>query len=89
MTHDHASHPQSVQSGGFRRSHYAIGLLVLGTVAGYFLWVEHRAHLTQWWPYALVLACPLMHVFMHKGHGGHSSGPGVHDKGTGQDFDRS
>nr|WP_319016910.1 DUF2933 domain-containing protein [Diaphorobacter aerolatus] len=42
-------------------------MLVLGIVAGYFLWTEHRAHLQQWWPYALLLACPLMHVFMHKG----------------------
>ena len=48
-------------------------MLVLGIVAGYFLWTEHRAHLQQWWPYALLLACPLMHVFMHKGHGGHGN----------------
>lgn len=26
MTHDHASHPQSVQSGGFWRSRYALGV---------------------------------------------------------------
>jgi hypothetical protein len=71
MTHDHASHPQSVQTGGFWRSRYAIGLLVFGAVAGYFLWTEHRAHLAQWWPYAFLLACPLMHVFMHKGHSSH------------------
>ena len=38
MTHDHASHPQSVQTGGFWRSRYAIGLLVFGAVAGYFLY---------------------------------------------------
>jgi hypothetical protein len=48
-------------------------MLVLGIVAGYFLWTEHRAHLQQWWPYALLLACPLMHVFMHKGHDGHGN----------------
>jgi hypothetical protein len=22
-------------------------------------------------PYLLILACPLMHLFMHRGHGGH------------------
>ena len=59
MTHDHASHPQSVQTGGFWRSRYAIGLLVFGAVAGYFLWTEHRAHLAQWWPYAFLLAVTL------------------------------
>ena len=54
-------------------------------MAGYFLWAEHRAHVSQWWPYALLLLCPLMHVFMHKGHGGgtHSGGRGQGDK-TGQ-----
>ena len=43
-------------------------------VAGYFLILEHRAHLGEWLsflPYLLLLACPLMHLFMHRGHGGH------------------
>lgn len=76
MTHDHASHGQSAHSeqpGGFWRSRYAVGLLVFSAIASYFLWTEHRAHLAQWWPYALLLACPLMHVFMHGGHGHHGS----------------
>ena len=75
MNHNHAPHQIPGQSpqkdGGFWRSRYAIGLLVFGAIAGYFLWTEHRAHLTQWWPYAILLLCPLMHVFMHGGHGGH------------------
>ena len=25
-------------------------------------------------PYLLLLACPLMHLFMHHGHGGHHTG---------------
>jgi hypothetical protein len=32
-------------------------------------------------PYLLLLACPLMHVFMHGGHGGH----GGHDHRQGDD----
>ena len=39
-------------------------------VAGYFLWTEHRAHVIQYLPGVLVALCPLMHVFMHRGHGG-------------------
>lgn len=92
MTHDRAFHPQSERPGGFWRSRYAIGLLVFGAVAGYFLWTEHRAHLEQWWPYALLLACPLMHVFMHKGHGGHGGhggGSGGPEQSMGQDSKRS
>jgi hypothetical protein len=45
--------------------------LVLGgfmAVAAYFLLTEHRAHLVAFLPYALLLACPLMHLFMHRGH---------------------
>lgn len=38
-------------------------------VIGYFLWTEHRAHVIQTLPYLLLAACPLMHLFMHRGHG--------------------
>ncbi|MFO7607127.1 MAG: DUF2933 domain-containing protein [Desulfurivibrionaceae bacterium] len=45
--------------------------LALLLVGGYLLWVEHRAHLLEIVPFLFLLACPLMHVFMHHGHGGH------------------
>ena len=38
-------------------------------VAGFFLFTEHRAHLLGLLPYLFLLACPLMHLFMHHGHG--------------------
>ena len=40
------------------------------TVAGFFLFTEHRAHVLGILPYLFLLACPLMHLFMHHGHGG-------------------
>jgi hypothetical protein len=46
-------------------------LIVIGAIAGYFLLTEHLAHVVGALPYLLLLACPLMHVFMHHGHGGH------------------
>jgi DUF2933 family protein len=52
------------------------GRLVLAaflTIAGFFLLTEHRAHLFGVLPYLLLLACPLMHLFMHGGHGRHST----------------
>lgn len=55
----------------FWRSRYAVGLVVIGAIAGYFLVTEHLAHVVGALPYLLLLACPLMHVFMHRGHGGH------------------
>jgi hypothetical protein len=48
-----------------------IGFLV---IAGFHLIAEHRAHLLGWLPWLLLAACPLLHFFMHGGHGDH--GPG-------------
>ena len=91
MSHNHAPHQipnhGAQKEGGFWRSRYAIGLLVIGAVAGYFLWTEHRAHLWQWWPYAILLLCPLMHVFMHGGHGGHGGHGNDKNAGTSQQND--
>lgn len=57
---------------GFWRSRYALGFVVMGAAAAYFLLTEHLAHVLGALPYLLLLACPLMHVFMHHGHGGHA-----------------
>lgn len=67
----------------FWRSRYCIGWLVLAGIAGWFLWTEHRAHLFGALPWLVLLACPLMHVFMHHGHNGrhgHGDPPGSTDR---------
>jgi hypothetical protein len=61
----------------FLRSPGGIVLMAFIAIAGFFLWQEHRAHLLGLLPYLLLLACPLMHIFMHRGHGGHG-GHGDH-----------
>jgi Protein of unknown function (DUF2933) len=66
----------STRASGFWRSRYAIGLVVMGAVAGYFLLTEHLAHTLGALPYLLLAACPLMHLFMHHGHDGHEHPPG-------------
>lgn len=53
----------------FWRSPAALALLVVVAVGGFYLYTEHQAHLFGMLPYALILACPLMHLFMHHGHG--------------------
>ncbi|MBI3479698.1 MAG: DUF2933 domain-containing protein [Nitrosomonadales bacterium] len=40
-------------------------------VAGFFLFEEHRAHVLGILPYLFLLACPLMHLFMHGRHEHH------------------
>lgn len=69
MDDKHNPPPCPVGSTPFWRSRYGLGLLVFGAIAAYFLLTEHRAHVFGALPYLLILACPLMHVFMHRGHG--------------------
>jgi hypothetical protein len=52
----------------FWRSRGGIALLVVVAVAGVLLSTEHRAQVLGFLPYALLLACPLVHLSMHHGH---------------------
>ena len=71
MDHTHSHHSEQKAAPPFWRSRYAVGLLVFGAVATYFLLSEHRAHFIGALPFLLLLACPFMHIFMHHGHDGH------------------
>jgi len=63
--HLHEDHP----TPGARYARWVfLGFLI---VAAYFLFMEHRAHVIQYLPFLLLLACPLMHLF--HGHGGHGT----------------
>lgn len=77
MGHNH-------QAPRFWRSRAGITWIVLAGVAGWFLWAEHRAHLLGALPYLIILACPVMHLFMHRGHhhgGQHASHHDSRDQG--------
>lgn len=54
------------------------GLVLCGFLAigAFFLLTEHSAHVFGALPYLLLAACPLMHLFMHHGHGHHGGGNG-------------
>ena len=56
------------------RSRTGIVLLGFLAVAAFYLVTEHTAHLLGALPFLAFLACPLMHLFMHHGHGGHHRG---------------
>lgn len=45
------------------------GVVICGFlfIADFFLLTEHTAHVFGVLPYLLILACPLMHLFMHQG----------------------
>lgn len=52
-----------------RRLRWGLGVFL--AIAAYFLLSEHRAHVIAVLPWLLLLACPLMHMFMHRGHRSH------------------
>ncbi|WP_447954004.1 DUF2933 domain-containing protein [Sphingopyxis chilensis] len=75
---DHGAHGQS--NGMSWRA--PLVFLGFAAIAAFFLLSEHRAHLLGILPWALLLlACPLLHRFMHGGHGGHG-GEGSSDQAT-------
>ena len=45
-------------------------------IAAFFLIMEHTAHVFGLLPYVLLLLCPLLHMFMHSGHGDHANHAG-------------
>jgi len=57
-----------------------LGACLFTAIALFFLWEEHEAHILGALPYLLLLACVLIHLFMHGGHGhGHGGGSSAHD----------
>jgi hypothetical protein len=70
---DRFGHQEQAQQGMSTKSKAVLVLAGFLIIAFALLFTEHRAHvlgLLIWLP---LLACPLMHVFMHGGHGHHGS----------------
>lgn len=69
----HAHHQANhAPERGFWRSRSGLVFVAFGIVAAVYLLFEHTAHVIEYLPFGIVLLCPLMHMFMHRGHGGHS-----------------
>ncbi len=69
--------------GAWARSRTGLVTIALLAIAGFFLVVEHYAHVFGLLPFALLLLCPLMMLFMHGGHAGedgHQGHSNSHDK---------
>lgn len=72
--HEHSSGRDRSQ-GSFLMSRTGLVLIGFLIIASALMFTEHRAHvlgILLWLP---LLACPLMHMFMHGTHGDH----GGHD----------
>jgi len=71
----------------FWKSPFGIVCAVLAVAASIYLYVAHKSHLYAVLPYLVLAACPLMHMFMHRGHGhgqGHGHAHGA-PRGAGRD----
>jgi hypothetical protein len=82
MNPEHPRHSKPPPS--FWPSRTGLALLGFAAIAGFFLLTEHRAHLLGVLPWLLLFACPLLHLFMHRGHGGHGEdeeGKAPHERG--------
>jgi hypothetical protein len=76
MTHHHAAHDQERPGGNLLSVRMALVLIGFIVIAGFLLFSEHRAHALGVLIYLPLLLCPLMHLFMHGGHGHHGrTGP--------------
>lgn len=49
-----------------------LGACLLFAIALFLLREEHRAHFLGALPYVLLLLCPVIHLFLHRGHGDHA-----------------
>ncbi|NKE72666.1 DUF2933 domain-containing protein [Candidatus Manganitrophus noduliformans] len=57
-------------SRGRKSARFHPALIAFLLIAVFFLLSEHRAHFFGILPYLLLLACPFLHLFMHRGHDG-------------------
>ena len=62
-----ANHPAVVTTGRFAA--WKGAAIMIAVIAAFYLLREHWGHAFGVAPYLLLLACPLMHMFMHRGHG--------------------
>lgn len=74
MEHSHNHSKNNNTSWLFSRT--GVATIVAVSVLGFLIYTGHGAHLLGWLPFLLIAACPLMHIFMHGGHGGHQHGGG-------------
>ena len=69
--YNHSDQHERAERSSFLTSRAGLVLLGFIVIAGALLFTEHRAHVLGVLLWLPLLACPLMHLFMHGGHGSH------------------
>ena len=78
---------QQATRPSFWRSPFGIAATLVAVASSIYLYIAHKDHVLALLPYAFLAACPLMHVFMHRGHG-HGHGGHSHGRSPGDDSSR-
>ena len=73
---------QQPATPSFWKSPFGVVATLLAVAASAWLYFVHKDHVLALLPYALLAACPLMHVFMHRGHGHGRHSPGRGPQGS-------
>ena len=58
---------QNTHSRQDKKNNFVLWIFI--SFIAYLLIAEHWAHIDPYLPYLIFLLCPLMHFFMHGGHG--------------------
>lgn len=66
--HDNAYDHTRPHGSPFLKSRAGLVLIGFLVIAGALMFTEHRAHVLGVLLYLPLIACPLMHFFMHGGH---------------------
>lgn len=85
MSTDHLLIPTSSSESPRPARALWIAAAMTALISAFFLLREHWGHVAGYWPYLLLLACPVMHLFHGHGRRGHH---GHHGAGTARSTNR-
>lgn len=69
MKHDHPDYHKPEDRPVWWKTSSGWAFIFFIFAAGYFLFKEHSAHLVPYLPWLIILLCPFIHIFLHRGHG--------------------
>lgn len=64
-------HGEEHPSGRWQNMSIVLMMVCCLALIGIFFFIQPGASGYGWLPILLLMACPLMHLFMHRGHSGH------------------
>ena len=73
-TRKHPGAEAAPAAPSFWKSPLGIACTLAAVAVSVYLWWAHQDHVLALVPYIFLAACPLMHMFMHRGGHGHRHG---------------